>query len=374
MRILHVTDTYRPTIGGIEVLVESLSGRQTAAGHDVTVLTATQAITSDRGNWAEARTPAAVVVRDTGALARLVGEADCVHAHVSAFSPLALRTAEVAARQGVPVVATVHSMWGHYWPVVRAASMARSWSALPIQWAAVSEAAAGPVRRALSGRPVMVLPNAIDTTVWAPREAARRDRGLTVVAVQRMTRRKRPLPLLAVLQHVRAQVPAHLRLRAVLVGDGPQLAPLQRRIAGAGMMSWVETPGALTHHQLRRLYRDSDVFLAPAALESFGIAALEARSSGLAVVGRTGTGVADFITHGVEGLLADDDLEMAGQLARLCRDRELLDRIGSHNRSHRPVLDWADTLWRTGYAYSAAAELAVAAEGTAVRLGSVGAA
>jgi glycosyltransferase involved in cell wall biosynthesis len=320
-----------------------------------------------------------VVVRDSGELARLVSEADTVHAHVSAFSPLGLRAAEVAARSGVPVVVTVHSMWGAGWPVVRAVGLMRSWPDLPIQWAAVSEAAAGPVRRALAGRPVMVLPNAIDTALWAPagtlpdRCAVRQGRSeVTIVGVQRMARRKRPLPLLTTLQNVRALVPDKIRIRAVLIGDGPQLGTLRRRIDAAGMTAWVDAPGVLSHSQLRELYRASDIFVAPATLESFGIAALEARSSGLAVVGRTSTGVADFVTHGVEGLLAEDDLEMAGQLACLCTDRGLLGSIQTYNRAIRPAFDWQDTLWRTDYAYAASAELRTTAGKSVVGFGSVG--
>ena len=369
MRILHVTDTYGPTVGGIEVHVESLARCQSLAGHEVTVLTATQGNAGQGPTAGGPASPSTVVVRDVAELARLVSQVDCVHAHVSAFSPLALRAAEVAAGQGVPTVATVHSMWGTCWPVVRAVGMARSWSSLPIQWAAVSEAAAGPVRQALGGRPVMVLPNAIDTTVWAPTERGSPARGLTLVAVQRMTRRKRPLPLLATLQHVRALVPSDVRLRAVLVGEGPHLAALRRRIAAVGMCSWVETPGSLDHTQLRSLYRTADIFVAPATMESFGIAALEARSSGLAVVGRAGTGLADFISDGVEGLLAHDDLEMGGQLARLCTDRRLLASISAHNRARRPTFDWKDTLWRTDYAYAAAAELCSATPESALRSG-----
>jgi glycogen synthase len=43
MRILHVTDGYRPRVGGIEIFVQDLARRQAEAGHDVSVLTATAA-------------------------------------------------------------------------------------------------------------------------------------------------------------------------------------------------------------------------------------------------------------------------------------------------------------------------------------------
>ena len=106
------------------------------------------------------------------------------------------------------------------------------------------------------------------------------------------------------LRGLRAGLPDDVAVRVVIVGDGPLLGLLRDRIAGWGMQDWVEAPGALDHHQIRALYEQADVFVAPATLESFGIAALEARASGLAVVARAGTGVADFVTDGVEGLLA----------------------------------------------------------------------
>jgi glycosyltransferase involved in cell wall biosynthesis len=367
VRILHVTDTYQPTVGGIEVLVESLAGRQAAAGHEVTVLTRTPR----QGPTGFQPETGVVVSRDVSELRRLVGSADVVHAHVSAFSPLSLRSAEVAAGGGTPVVATVHSMWGNAWPIVRTVAGLRRWRSLPIQWAAVSEAAAGPVTRVV-GAPVLVLPNAVDTARWAPAErVGDRTEDVTVVSVQRMTSRKRPVPLLGMLKRARALVPPEVRLRAVLVGDGPQLREVQRRIASSGLESWVSAPGSLSHPQLRSLYRGAEIFIAPATRESFGIAALEARTSGLAVVAHAATGVPEFVAHGVDGLLAEDDREMAEQLALLCRDPSLLDGVIAHNRSHRPAFDWADHLWRTEYAYATAAERLPVRTSAPLRLGSV---
>ena len=355
MRILHATDTYSPTVGGIEVLVHDLAARQAAAGHEVTVLTRTAGPTGIDANGV-------VVVRDARAARTLVAHANTVHSHVSAISPLALRAAEIAAAQRIPVVATVHSMWTGTWPLFRATSMARGWVDLPIQWAAVSEAASDPVRRALGGRPVLVLPNAVDTALWAPAESGVAPwepggRPVTIVSVMRMTRRKRPMQLLAALRRLRAALPQDVEVRVVLVGDGPLLGQVQDRISNWGMHDWLETPGALAHQQIRALYERADVFVAPATLESFGIAALEARASGLAVVARAGTGVADFVEDGVEGLLARSDAEMVGQLALLCTDAAALTRIQRHNVAVRPAHDWCDVLWRTAYAYDAAAEL-----------------
>lgn len=350
MRILHATDTYGPTVGGIEVMVRDLAARQAAAGHDVTVLTRTP------GPASSGPAPVAVI-RDPDRMADLVRRADVVHVHVSAYSPLALRTAETAAALGVPAVAAVHSMWGSGWPLVRAVAGVRSWLTAPIQWAAVSEAAAGPVRRALPGRSVVVLPNAVDVGAWAPSVSVADSGPVTMVSVMRMARRKRPLAMVEVLRRVRQDLPADVPVRAVLVGDGPQRPAVLRAVSRHGLDSWVSVPGAMDHAEIKALYRTADVFLAPATLESFGIAALEARAAGLAVVTRSGTGVSDFVNHEREGLVARTDEELAGALLRLCTEPRLLADLKAHNASHPPRFDWSDVLWRNAYAYEQAGEL-----------------
>ena len=142
----------------------------------------------------------------------------------------------------------------------------------------------------------------------------------------------------------------------VLVGDGPLRATVLRAVARHGMESWVSVPGALDHHDIKELYAAADVFVAPATPESFGIAALEARAAGLAVVARAGTGVGDFVRHGQDGLLARNDDELATALFRLGTETPLLDSIRLHNTAHPPSFDWADVLWRNAYAYELAAD------------------
>jgi glycosyltransferase involved in cell wall biosynthesis len=113
----------------------------------------------------------------------------------------------------------------------------------------------------------------------------------------------------------------------------------------------------MDHEQIKALYRTATVFVSPATLESFGIAALEARASGLAVVTRAGTGVSDFVSHERDGLVAKTDDELAAGLLRLCTDPRLLATLRAHNVGHPPVFDWSDVLWRNAYGYELAAEL-----------------
>lgn len=351
MRILHVTDTYGPTVGGIEILVRTLAESQVAAGHDVTVLTRTPG-PSDNGAPVD-------VCREPSAFPSLLAGTDVVHGHVSAYSPLALRSVETAAKSAVPAMATVHSIWGSAWPLFRGAAAVRGWTELPIQWAAVSDVAAGPVRRALPGRQVLIVPNAVETAYWAPPGPPAHTDHVTIVSVLRMSHRKRPLELLAALRRMRSLVPAGITVEVVIVGDGPLLGRVRRRIDRLGMAGWVHTPGDLAHPQLRALYRRAQVYVAPATLESFGLAALEARAAGLAVVARDGTGVTEFVAHGLDGLLADSDRELAEQLAQLCRDEPMRRRMVQHNHLVAPLHDWSHVreLNTAAYRQAGAAEV-----------------
>jgi glycosyltransferase involved in cell wall biosynthesis len=109
---------------------------------------------------------------------------------------------------------------------------------------------------------------------------------------------------------------------------------------------------------VRAAYADADVFLAPAELEAFGIAALEARTAGLAVVARRGTGIAEFVEDGVDGLLVADDTEMTEAIVQLARDGRLLEGMLTHNRGVRPPFGWDDVLGAADAEYARARALA----------------
>ena len=126
---------------------------------------------------------------------------------------------------------------------------------------------------------------------------------------------------------------------------------------GTRMTSWVSLAGHLPRGEVAALLARADVFVAPAILESFGIAALEARCAGVPVVAHAGSGVADFVRDGREGLLAQDDDDMVRALVRLANQPELRAQIARHNRRVRPPMDWSSVLDLTEQAYRRAAEL-----------------
>lgn len=337
MSIIHVTDCFLPRLGGIEVQVAGLAQAQASCGEEVHVVTATRLASPGDGysvHRIAVRAPWDLPVhpRAGSHLDRVIVPLvpSVVYVHVGAISPFAWSGVRSALRLGLPTVVVVHSMWD---PVVqwcyRALDRLASWSAAPVTLAAVSRAAADRVRGAVPGISVGVVPNGITPSRWRGIPTQRPDDAVHVVSVGRLAARKEPMALLKALRAVRVDVP----LRATLAGSGPEMAVLRRYVERHGM-GWVSLPGRLDREGVGHLLAGADVFVNPAGQEAFGLAALEARTAGVPVVARPGTGVADFVRDGVEGLLTDD---LAGGITRLVVDREERARIAEHNRGTEPT-------------------------------------
>ncbi|UQX88447.1 glycosyltransferase family 4 protein [Jatrophihabitans telluris] len=352
MRIAHVTDCYLPRLGGIERQVHGLATAQQAQGHDVEVITSVPAgLAGDQDSFPVHR-PASRRLSESGIApirygsswsgTRTVrrGRYDVVHVHASTFSPLPYLTARAVAGR-VPVALTLHSMWAWAAPIFRGADWVLGWRDWPIAWSAVSRIAAEELSSELLGRSVAVLPNAVDTVQWAPpAESPRPPSRVRIATTMRLAARKRPLELLQMMRAVRAGVPDSIRIDLDIIGDGPLAPQLRHFLAVNGMTGWVHLLGQLPAEEILARYADTDVYLSPATLESFGIAALEARSAGLPVVAFASTGTADFVRDGHEGLLARDDGGMVEAIRRLVISPDLRHRLTAHNRSVRPVQTW----------------------------------
>ena len=374
MRILHVTDVYLPRLGGIEVLVDDLASHQRRFGHTAQVLTSTPGPSPDPEPDMNAKGPIRIedggmpwdemLHPDQASTVRLGNplfsptadlirsfRPDTVHCHSSIVSPLAWRTARYAAGQGIPVLVTMHSMVPSTGPVP--ATLRRLTQAMPdtVSWSAVSTPAAQALRP-IVGTEVHVLPNGLDQADCRPARAGTNEIPL-IVSVMRLARRKRPLELIAVLAEVKARL-GDRPWRAVIVGDGPLTSATEQAIRRAGLERHVRLTGRLSRPQIMRLLAQADLYLSPAYLESFGIAALEARYSGLPVVAMSSGGVSEFIRSGVHGHLVRDDAEMAGRTAQLLADPSTLWAMGQRSLADPPNLDWDNVVDRSLEAYRVA--------------------
>ena len=379
MKVALLSDCYLPRLGGIEVQERGLAYRLLEAGHEVEVFTATLGENDERGGYVEIvdglpihrmgiRLPGRLPVNPLAAREtkrRLVaGRFDVAHVHMGITSPFTVDATRAALQVGLPVTMTWHCMLGPAEPLFHLSQIARMWARSGVAMNAVSRVAARPVQRAL-GRigPVEVLPNGIDADVWwlgasvgeAPEPPSRAGE-LQVVSAMRLATRKRPIPFLAVLRQVREAVP-DVAFRVLILGEGRLESLVRSYVERHDMADWVHLPGRVSRPELLQIYRHSHVYVSPAKLESFGIAALEARCMGLPVVALASSGCVEFLDNGVNGFLARDDAGMAGAITNLLADHALRERMFHHNVSSPPEQDWTRVVDMTLQEYERAAAL-----------------
>jgi glycosyltransferase involved in cell wall biosynthesis len=378
VKIALLSDCYLPRLGGIEVQVRDLAYRLMAAGHDVEVFTATLGESDERAGVVEivdglpihrmgadlpGRLPINPLAKSEVKRRLAAGGFDVAHVQMGITSPFTVDCTRVALQLGLPVAMTWHCMLGPAEPLFHLSQIARLWARSGVAMSAVSRAAAEPVQRALAGRgTVKVVPNGIDIDHWwheaaaTPLDPPGRDGELQVVSAMRLATRKRPLPFLALMRRVREMVP-EVPFRVTILGEG-RLEPLVRAyVERRHMTDWVDLPGRVSRAELLSLYQRSHVYVSPAKLESFGIAALEARCVGLPVVGLDSSGCVEFIDNGVNGMLAEDDEGMARAIARLLSDHEWREAMWRHNVTTPPVQDWSYVVDVTLAEYRRAAAL-----------------
>ena len=360
MRIVHISDCYLPRVGGIETQVRAVAMQQAAAGHEVIVITATPGDAPEdagvRVVRLDANLPLQTPMHPKGiALIRDELEAtvpDVVHVHAGVISPFAWMGIEAA--KDFPTAVTVHSMWGPISQRAFATNLGK-WQTRKFVITAVSDVAAESVRAGLKmDMPVLITPNACDIDFWRETQHLPHE-GIHVVSTLRFSPRKRVMSLLKALRDVRAWLPADIRIRATVMGDG-SLMPQVRHFIISNGIDWVKLPGRVSRTELRDIYATADVYMQPTIRESFGLAALEARTAGLPVIGMAESGLTEFIADGVDGVLATSDAGLAGALQRLILDPVTREHIAQHNRDVVPVFDWSNALAAYEAAYEAAKE------------------
>jgi glycosyltransferase involved in cell wall biosynthesis len=387
VKVALLSDCFLPRLGGIEVQVDGLARRLVAAGHDVDVFTATPGPDGEHGGAVvdhdgvrvhHFSTPLTFGVPVNPLATKPIrdllagGGYDVAHGHMGVVSPFATATIGASVEVGVPTAVTWHCMLDRSRPLFRALGHARRWREAGAALSAVSRVAAGRVED-VAGGPVAVLHNGIDVCAWRPDDGpapAARSRSLpaqvevsrpgratggalAVVSAMRLVQRKRPNAVIDVAARV-VEAVGPGRVRLDVFGDGPARRDLERRLADRGLSDVVRLRGRVTREELRAAYTHADAYLSTTRLEAFGIAALEGRAAGLPVIALRGSGIEDFVTDGVDGLLADDDPGLVSALVRLFDEPGLLDGIREHNRTVPPAQDWEHVLAATLTEYARA--------------------
>ena len=185
---------------------------------------------------------------------------------------------------------------------------------------------------------VPVLHTGIETGLFYPRPVAKAA-DPTIIFVGKIVRNKGVEVLADAACEIAVDFPG-LRLR--LLGDGEQsiVDSVRKRVAERGLEQMLDMPGYVDQKELPDQLSQAHIFAAPSQYEGGpGFVYLEAMACGLSVIGCRGSGAAEVIQDGENGLLIppDDVPALAAALRRLLSNSAEREALG--NKAFKFVLE-----------------------------------
>ena len=150
---------------------------------------------------------------------------------------------------------------------------------------------------------VMVIHNAVDTQRFCPRatcgyrENFAKPEERIILHLSNFRPVKRVADVIRSFALIRKKIPSKL----LLIGDGPERENALELARELGVMDGTYFLGKQA--VIENYFAIADLLLFPSSYESFGVAALEAMSSGVPVVATLGSGLSEVVMDGVTGYL-----------------------------------------------------------------------
>ncbi|MDO8676665.1 MAG: glycosyltransferase family 4 protein, partial [Candidatus Azambacteria bacterium] len=122
--------------------------------------------------------------------------------------------------------------------------------------------------------------------------------------------------------------------KLVLVGDGSEKESLKLQVESLKLQNNVIFAGSVSHAELPKYLKISDVFVRPSRSEGLGSAFLEAMAAGLPVIGTKVGGIPDFLKNKETGLFAevDNPEDLAEKINLVLNDKDLAEKLKKNAR------------------------------------------
>lgn len=146
---------------------------------------------------------------------------------------------------------------------------------------------------------------------------------MIVTHISNFRKVKRIQDVISVFYGIQKELPAKL----MLVGDGPEKEKAEQQALELGIYEKVIFFG--NSNEIDPILSYSDLFLLPSETESFGLAALEAMSSGVPVISSNTGGLPEVNVDGVSGYLSNvgDVDDMIKNALAILKDKDTLSRF-----------------------------------------------
>lgn len=296
-RILIVTDAWEPQVNGVVRTLRTIADELRAMGHVVEVIGPDRFRTIPCPTYSSIR----LAVLPRRRLVRIIDAFRPDALHISTEGPLGMSARRWALRHKVHFTTAFHTRFPEY-------LQARTGLSPRIPYALLRRfhgASSGLMVATESLRRVLVAQGFHNIRPWSRgvdldlfRPEPRHDWGLPGPIFLYVGR-------VAVEKNIDAFLSLDLPGSKVVVGDGPQLASLQRRYPG------VHFAGAMHGPALARAYAGADVFVFPSLTDTFGLVLLEALATGTPVAAFPVTGPIDVLDLSANVGALDVDLRAA---------------------------------------------------------------
>lgn len=317
MKVMIVTDAWRPQVNGVVRTLTTTKREMEAMGHEVDLLTPLEFRTFPCPTYPDIRLswlPGKSVekrIRDYAPHAL----------HIATEGPLGIAARRFALRNNLPFTTAYHTRFPEY--VQARFSIPLSWTYRFLRWFhGPSGAVMAPTQKVKS-----------DLEDWGFTNAVLWTRGvdLDVFKLQEANKLNTEPPIflyvgrVAVEKNIEAFLELDLPGSKWVAGDGPAMAGLRAKYPDVNYL------GVLNQPELAEIYASADVFVFPSKTDTFGLVLLEAMACGLPVAAYPVTGPIDVLGDSDAGVMHEDLREAC--LAALKIDRKT-------TRAHAEKFSW----------------------------------
>lgn len=368
--ICLLNDSFPPVIDGVANAVKNYADIIHQTGEDVVVVTPSHPESDDRVfPYPVIRYPSLDFRKMTGgytagipfspAIARQLSERKValLHAHCPIASTILGR--ELRRALNAPLVMTYHTKFdieigkmvkGKLLRTSSTKALVQNISACDEVWA-VSSGAAENLRSMGYEGSCIVMPNGVDLPLGKVSQAR-------IAAATQGYDLPEGLPLflfvgrimwykgLRIIADALAMQKARGRdFRMVFIGSGADAQEVQAYIRRLGIEDKCIFTGAIRDREtLRAWYSRADLFLFPSTFDTNGLVVREAAASSLGAVLIAGSCAAEGITHGVNGLLIEENAQsLSACLTQVMQQPQQMARIGA-NAARDLYLSWQDAV------------------------------
>lgn len=172
---------------------------------------------------------------------------------------------------------------------------------------------------------------AVDTHFFTRQRAYQENNNIVIASIGRLVFQKGFMIGILAIYELKKQFPYFIWK---IAGDGPEMEELMSHIHSLGLAAHVQLLGKKNKNEIKTLYEEADIYFLPSVSEGLANAVLEAMSMNLPTVSSDVGGMAEAITHNVDGKLSGnyDHVAMSVQLLELCTDFTLRKKLGDAAR------------------------------------------